>query len=204
MGRKSSEQRFWEKVNKDGPIPEHKPELGNCWVWIGGLKWNGYGYAYNTSAHRYAYAITFGPIPKGLCVCHKCDNRACVRPDHLFLGTQKENLRDMLDKGRSPIVKLKEEDVRAIIQLSSTHTYKQIAEKFNISTSSVGEIMRGASWKKVTGGLHRRKKMGKLTPEDVVEIKRLRALRVKQKEVAARFKVTREMIRLIEIGKFHK
>ena len=74
-----------------------------CWDWPGG-RTNGYGYltqkAKTTYAHRWMWEVANGPIPPGLFVCHHCDNRACFRPDHLFLGSAGDNNRDMAAKGR--------------------------------------------------------------------------------------------------------
>lgn len=89
--------RFWKQVAraKDG-----------CWLWQGTILHTGYGQVcfegHAQSAHRVAWLLTNGEIPKGLCVCHRCDTRACVRPDHLFLGTAKDNMQDMYRKGRGP------------------------------------------------------------------------------------------------------
>lgn len=78
-------------------------EVG-CWNWTGFINPKGYGQLSfkrrTVRAHRLAWALAYGPIPDGLCVCHRCDNRRCVRPDHLFIGTNLDNMRDMVAKGR--------------------------------------------------------------------------------------------------------
>ncbi len=96
----STEDRFWSKVGKGGE--------GDCWEWKAGRFGNGYGHFTTTRAgiqsghraHRFAWVLATGPIPEGLCVLHKCDNRPCCNPQHLFLGTDLDNARDRDQKGR--------------------------------------------------------------------------------------------------------
>lgn len=95
----SDEERFWSKVEM---IPFH-----DCWEWIAGKYPHGYGMIgikkkkTTVSAHRISYQMKYGPIPEGLQVNHKCDNPGCVRPEHLYAGTQKENIRDVILRGRN-------------------------------------------------------------------------------------------------------
>lgn len=88
----------------------------SCWLWVGHVAAGGYGYFRRRGkivrAHRHAWESAHGPVPPGLYVCHRCDNRRCVRPDHLFLGTALDNARDMRSKGRAPQYEHREHCVR--------------------------------------------------------------------------------------------
>ena len=97
--------RFWVKVDKNGPIPEHRPDLGPCWVWTRATDPKGYGrFGIGRRvffAHRVALALTGEVPPDDLMACHHCDNPPCCNPAHLFLGTAADNLGDMAAKGRN-------------------------------------------------------------------------------------------------------
>lgn len=157
---------FWRKVDRKGPT--------ECWPWIGAIGSKGYGLFRSNrvlrSAHRAAWELTNGPIPNlagshGMCVLHRCDNRACVNPSHLFLGTHRDNMTDMSSKGRAkwggacgeslPNSKLRESDVREILGLLAKGlTTRQVAEQFSLEISHVGKISRRESWKHVSMEAH--------------------------------------------------
>ncbi len=92
-------ERFWNHVNKEGPIPIHRPDLGPCWIWTAATDKDGYGVIDEWRTHRLSYWMAFGIIPEGHLICHHCDNPGCIRPTHLFPGTQKQNIQDAVAKG---------------------------------------------------------------------------------------------------------
>ncbi|MFE1815603.1 HNH endonuclease [Metapseudomonas otitidis] len=141
--------RFLSKVKQEGF------RRGDCWIWAGATKGNGYGNfrwadrEYMT-AHKAAYLLFVGNVPEGMDVCHTCDVRYCVNPDHLFLGTRIENMEDASGKGRlkrsisGRRLKLNEaqaQEVRRLLDLKMTP--KQIKDATGVSEWSVGAIARG-------------------------------------------------------------
>lgn len=132
------------------------------------LEWNGFrhpkpynygktsrnvaGHVYTALAHRVAFAIANGPIPHGKCVLHRCDNPSCVRVSHLFLGTAKDNMRDMREKGRGPDLrgengpaKLTYAQVRAI-RARRGCTQQELADEFGVERSNVSCILLHKTW----------------------------------------------------------
>lgn len=102
-------------------------------------------------AHRVAYELAIGPIPEGLCVCHKCDTPACVNPEHLFVGTAADNNRDMTEKGRrsrdTGSRKLTDDQVRAIRFLVAAGISRaDAARAYDVSRPAVSHICTGKSW----------------------------------------------------------
>lgn len=129
-----------------------------CWEWRGPKTSLGYGklcfnYKY-LGAHRVSWELHRGPIGAGLFLCHKCDNPGCVNPDHLFLGTQMDNMRDKIAKGRdlygekNTEAKLKECQVREILR--DTRSLKEIAADYDVSGTMIGFIKNGRKWKHVS------------------------------------------------------
>ena len=124
------------------------PEM--CWPWIGAGKGNGYGHTSRGQAHRVSYELFVGPVPEGMDVCHKCDNRACVNPDHLFLGTRAENMADMKAKGRGAggcRKHLREHQIQEIRRrLAVGVPQSEIARAMNINRGTVSAIKQGKSY----------------------------------------------------------
>jgi hypothetical protein len=120
-----------------------------CWYWTGAKGNHGYGqFALNKKTflpHRLAYQIYVGKIPKSLHVLHSCDNRICVNPDHLFLGTPLDNMRDKIKKGRDRYnTKLSFEQVQEIIKMVSDGVkQRDVAKKFNTCFQNISMIVNG-------------------------------------------------------------
>lgn len=142
--------RFFSKVKK---------RAHSCWNWVGAMNSCGYGRFFlngkSNFAHRVIYKHTIGEIPDGLCVCHMCDNPACVNPRHLFLGTRKDNLDDMRKKGRDnfqrgsdhPGAILDEEKVIEIWRLViSGMAQCKIAELLGVSRGAISQVVVGRRW----------------------------------------------------------
>ena len=155
------ERLFWARVRKgDGD---------SCWEWTGKLMPNGYGvirwFRRTTSPHRVSYGMAFGPPGEKL-VCHRCDNRKCVRPGHLFLGTAADNIADMIAKGRnrpprgelSGRTNLSNGDILRMRVLANDGVMqKELAVRYGISPKQVSVIVTGKQWAHVDGPRTRRR-----------------------------------------------
>lgn len=136
-----------------GFMPE--PNSG-CWLWLGGQTRNGYGVFHpdrleTDGAHRVAYKLYCAEIPEGYHVLHKCDVPSCVNPDHLFVGTRSDNMKDMWSKGRGIAGrKFTREDVLEIKRLlASGKSQYQIAAVYGVSQTAISKICTGIRWKDV-------------------------------------------------------
>lgn len=112
----------------------------------------------NIGAHRASWILHKGNIPKGLCICHHCDNPGCINPDHLFLGTYQDNMQDMIKKGRgnapkgekTRTCKLKERDVLKMRELKKQNiSYKKIADIFGVGSTTAFFAIKGITWKHI-------------------------------------------------------
>lgn len=156
--------RFWNNVKTEGdfPDPEKYPEvIGRCWKWTG-MKSQRYGKIFDrdskkvVGAHRISWELHRGPIPKGMSVCHKCDNPECCNPDHLFIGTVLDNIQDKVRKVRhrrgeySHNARLTPLAVRVARRLRGLgFTYRNIATVFGVSVGCSTSAVKRICWKHV-------------------------------------------------------
>lgn len=149
--------RFWSKVNYPGN--DH-----DCWEWTAGLFESGYGQFGISSkikftAHKFSFEYYHGKIPKGLIICHTCDNKICVNPNHLFLGTCSDNSKDMVNKGRSNrgedvhTATIKEQHVIEMLDKIISGEFKntsEISKYYGIETRYIRNIIIGLTWKHIS------------------------------------------------------
>ena len=133
--------------------------VSGCWIWKGSALVNGYGQfgrypLASTTAHRAMWESVHGPIPTGFDICHRCDVRPCINPEHLFLGTRLENMRDAAAKGRVQRgesrynSKLSESSVLQIRACSLRRgDLTKLASEFNVNQQTVGDVVRRRSWR---------------------------------------------------------
>lgn len=137
------EDRFWKMVSK-GP---------DCWEWTGAIggrygQFSNYG---RLPAHRFSWVLHFGEIPEGLQICHHCDNPICVNPEHLFAGTQSDNMLDMVKKDRHPKqkesyrYKLTADSVRTI--RASDETHAALARFYGVDPTSISNVRLYKTWR---------------------------------------------------------
>ncbi len=175
LPRRSQIDYFWSKVDKNGPIPPHQPDLGPCWLWRGTRDRDGYGVVKfdkrQWRAPRFIYELHNGPLPSELVVRHRCDNRPCVRLSHLVDGTPADNAADAMERGRlsrgdahwsrvnadlvrgvnNPAAKLDESQVRRIrAEYAVPHQLRprqvDLAEAYGVTQGLVSAIIRRAVW----------------------------------------------------------
>ncbi len=142
-----------------------EPNSG-CWLWTGAISWSGYGKIApdggprhrRLKAHRVSFELHVGSIPPGLVICHHCDNRLCVNPAHLFLGTRAANLEDMTKKGRRAAGEgnggsvLTDDSVRSIrAGYDNGDSQYALGRRFGVSQATISRAVRGQSWSHIKG-----------------------------------------------------
>jgi len=162
-GLKDDFWRFFKYVSKDSceELFKYSSKYCNCWNWTGGKFSSGYGRFWfsgkNIYSHRFSYEFFKGEIPFDFLVCHKCDNKLCVNPKHLFLGSYKDNSDDSVKKGRNAFgersgrAKLTESEVSLIRDIYSKgeRSYYEIGNEFNVTGENIRSIVERRTWKNV-------------------------------------------------------
>ena len=162
----TTDERFWAKVDKCGPVPAHRPDLGECWVWTGGRFSHGYGAFHvpeprdnNIGAHAYALlrSLDLAELPAGSHACHHCDNPLCVRASHLFLGTPLANMQDKVAKGRQArgerggMAKFTAAQVLDAVRLARQRVpHVEIAARTGMTVRALQHALYGHTWRHVT------------------------------------------------------
>jgi len=157
-------ERFMSRV--------HPEPMSGCWLWTGGMHRSGYGMLRSGKTHRVSWRLFRGEIPQGLYVLHKCDVRCCVNPDHLFLGSHRDNMKDMSRKGRgrsasgdshparrTPGWSQGERNGRArlddarVIAMRRSHaqgeTIASLARRYRVSERTAGQAIHRETWRNV-------------------------------------------------------
>lgn len=151
-GHHNTPDSFWSSINRPSPH--------SCWLWQGTVAGGGYGQirwrGIKVYVHRLAYELTYGSIPDGLLVRHKCDTPLCCNPSHLEPGTYLENAHDRDSRGRgrdqkgegNKHAKLSARSVASIRNLyaGGSHTHHELAQMFGVSAGQIGRIVRGEQW----------------------------------------------------------
>lgn len=150
-----NQDTFWRHVDRSG----------DCWVWTASRNRRGYGRMHSlrenghreiVQSHRASWEMTYGPIPSGSYVLHHCDNPPCVRPDHLFIGSQFDNMRDAARKGR--LTRRGEKNSRAKLTWGEVHairaaygtgdwTNAELSRRYGVSNTMISKIVKGTAWR---------------------------------------------------------
>lgn len=157
-GEQERETLFWDKVEK-GEADD------DCWVWTAFRNAGGYGLFWTgetrpsgakrmSLAHRWAYERFVGPVPDGLYVLHRCDNPPCVRPEHLYAGTQLQNMQDKARRGRNASTGLKKLTSEQVLEIRRLYgegdvSHAELGKRFGVTRKNISQIVNRASWRSI-------------------------------------------------------